>query len=210
MNLRLLLAVGWMGLALSGCVSTGMARTVNKGQLQVWATPSVHRYDGGLQPQAEVGVRYGVGERVDVGGRLLALAPQIDAVGLAVDTRVGLLRAPSLDGGVDLTLAPTLAVLPKGQSDDKQVLLELPLLVGLNPGAGVQVVLGPRVGTTFVVDPSSVGRLIPGVGGSLGVAVPIGSWVRLVPEVTVRSSLSESPPTFQGSLGILVGGYREE
>ena len=217
MNLRLLLVVGWMGLALSGCVSTGMARTVNKGQLQVVAAPSVHRYDDGVLTQGEVGVRYGVGERVDVGARLVAIGvqlepvgPQIESVGVAVDTRVGLVRAPSLDRGVDLTLAPLLSVMARSHSDDKQVSVELPLLVGLNPGAGVQVVLGPRVGTTVVVDPSGVGRFEPGVGCSLGISLPVLPWVRLVPEMTVRRTLSDTTPIFQGSLGVLVGGYREE
>ncbi len=197
--------LGVLGL-LSGCTSTGMARTLNKGQVQVSLTPGVVTALPAASytlPQAEVGVRYGVTDRLDVGARLFY-------PGVAVDTRVALLRSPTLDSGIDLTLAPTLSAMLRGSSDDKQMSLELPLLVGLNPGAGVQFVLGPRVGLSAVVDPNGVGVSRGLVGGSLGVALPVGRWLRIVPEVTVRSTLREVAPLLQANVGFLIGGYVEE
>jgi hypothetical protein len=210
MNMRLLLVSGVGGWLMSGCVSTGMARTLNKGQFQFSAAPGIHSSvrlgdlaNSEVRPHAELGVRYGVTDRLDVGGRLFLS-------GAAVDTRIGLVRAPSLDRGVDLTLAPILSLTNRGTGDDKQLIAELPLLLGINPGAGIQVVIGPRVGTTFVVDPGTIGEPKAMVGTSLGVALPLGKWLRVVPEVTVHTFLSNPGPIVLGNVGFLVGGYAED
>lgn len=208
MNLPLRV-VAVLGLWLSGCVSSGMARTVNKGQLQVSVVPGVHAIPSNsgarndFAPHAELGVRYGVTNRLDVGARLFA-------PGAAVDVRLGLVRAPTLNRGIDLTLAPSLAVAVRGRSDDMYGLAELPLLLGLNTGGRLQVIIGPRAGLQFGVDPSGFGasqQVL--VGSSLGLALPVGERVYIVPEVILRTPVSGFQPLVQGNLGLLLGGYRD-
>ncbi|OJT26520.1 hypothetical protein BO221_00275 [Archangium sp. Cb G35] len=195
--------------ALPGCVSTGMARTVDPGKLQV-------SLSGGLQgnvsyiPQGELAVRYGVTERVDVGARLFLPGAEVDA-------RFALLRAPSLKSGVDVTLAPSLAyVLPMSSTTPGLVFPSLPLLVGFNLG-GSQLVLGPRVGYVIKTGQSLTSQSFDGniiVGSSLGLAIPIGQVFRIVPEVSLLHragrSLGSGETALHGGIGLVFGGYAAE
>lgn len=206
----LLIAACVMGLGLlSGCVSTGMARTVDPGKLQVSLSPGVQGNNAFI-PQLELAARYGVTEQFDVGARLFLPGAEVDA-------RFALLRAPSLKKGVDLTLAPSLAyVFPSGTSTPGFLYPSLPLLVGFNLG-GSQLVLGPRVG--YVINTghpvTSQGFFDNFVAGSsLGLAIPAGPVLHVVPEVSVQhrvgSSVGSTTTALHGGIGLVFGGYARE
>ncbi len=205
--------LGILGLLSSGCISTGMARTLDRGQFQVSVTPGVQAVKGienpGVTlPQGEIGIRYGLTDRLDAGVRLFGL-------GVEADARFGLLRAPSLRRGVELTLAPSVsyAVHRYTSFDDGSGMVQLPLLIGVNM-EGYHLVLGPRAAYAYGrLSPSSGdgGALL--VGTSLGLAVPIGRWFHLMPEVSLlqqpTKSLGEHVLLHAG-VGLIFGGYKEE
>ena len=208
-----------MGLGSSGCVSTGMARTVDKGALQVSLAAGVQNVGSHnpreeklapfiSMPQVDLGVRYGLTDRIDVGARLFL-------PGVAVDGRFALVRAPSLQSGVDLTVAPGLLYSHAGSGtylDEPAMHAELPLLLGVNMG-GSQLVLGARAGVLFNLkeSPPSRGRSSLTVGTSLGVAVPFTSWLRLLPELSLRVQATEGPYLpfiLHAGVGVVFGGYK--
>jgi len=206
--LLLLACLGGLGV-LSGCVSTGMARTVDPGKLQVSLSPGVLG-NTAVIPQLELAVRYGVTEQVDVGARLFLPGAEVDA-------RFALLRAPSLKQGIDLTLAPSLAyVFSSGTSTPGYLVPSLPLLVGFNLGGG-QLVLGPRLGYVINTDhpvpsPSFATAFV--AGSSLGLAIPAGPVLHVVPEVSVLhrlgSPFGSTTTTLHGGIGLVFGGYARD
>lgn len=188
----------------TGCASTGMARTLDEGELQMSLTPGKHySLEGsGSKPQMEVGLRYGATDRVDVGVRLFPF-------GLTMDTRIALAKSPTLDSGVDVTLAPSATMGLYGSGGyfsfpSVRTALEMPVLVGLNLGRGTQFVVGPRVA---YVPPKSdeEGRVL--MGTSVGLALPLMTNVRVVPEVTVRKLLDGRQTLLNANIGVLFGGY---
>ncbi|WP_434390341.1 hypothetical protein [Melittangium boletus] len=208
MTARFWLLAVVLGVLASGCVTTGMARPVDPGTVQVSvaggiqnvgspSSSSLHFYSF---PQAEVGVRVGVKEGVDLGAKFFL-------AGAAVDGRFSLLRAPSLQKGVDLTLAPGLLYWTVGTADTS-LTAELPLLLGLNFG-GSQLVLGARAGAFVDLNDTSRPRNKPDLmlGASVGYAIPLTPWLRLMPELNLRTRSSESDVMLLGSLGVIVGGY---
>ena len=219
MNRRLLLLGTCVALVSSGCVSTGMARTLDKGALQVSLGGGV-QYAGSYSlgealpphsiamPQVDLGVRYGVTDRFDVGARLFL-------PGAAVEGRYALVRAPSLQSGIDLTLAPSLLYSDGGRgthADEPFLHLDVPLLMGVNM-RGSQLVLGAKAGV--IVNPenptSFYGRPALTLGTSLGVAVPVTPWLRLLPELSLRMQPQlqhGSPFAFNAAMGLVFGGYK--
>ena len=214
-RLSLLLAVWLGGWVLSGCASTGMARTLDPGHFQFSVSPSAQMSVGSSSvgsgvpaPQLELGARYGITERLDVGARVYF-------PGAEADVRFALLRAPSLQSGVDVTLAPSVNYLVL--STDTPWLVSLPLLVGLNSN-GRQLTLGPRVSYM----PPSVGSLFPEeeetgnrffVGASVGYAVPLNASVRFITELAVlapTASINREGVLCRAGIGFTFGGYAEE
>jgi hypothetical protein len=208
----LLLGVWLGGLVLSGCASTGMARTLDEGHFQLSVSHSAQLVVGGYDfartgpspfPSLELGARYGVTERVDAGARLYW-------PGAEADVRFGLLRAPSLRRGVDLTLAPSVNyhVLER---DRAFWAASLPLLVGLNLD-GSQLTFGPRVtyggGTRTQM---GEGSLLFGV--SLGYAFPLTPFVRLSTELSMLAEpkyLWSEGAWCRLGIGFIIGGYAQE
>lgn len=206
----------WVGLGASGCVSTGMARPVDKGSLQVSISGGAVNV-GSLDtreelppyfvsiPQGDLNIRYGLTDRMDVGARLFP-------VGGAVDGRFALLRAPSLQRGIDLTLAPLILYSRHGKGgwgSEPFMQLELPLLLGVNV-RGSQFVFGAKVGTYFGPEKLQSDSFSPTLGTSLGVAIPIVSWLRIMPEINVRVRPTGTPTlpfVFNGGVGLIFGGY---
>jgi hypothetical protein len=204
-----LLLVVWLGgLVLSGCVSTGMARTLDPGRFQVSLSPSAYAAVGrsGLgsnvpAPQLEVGARYGVTERIDVGAKVFF--PGVEA-----DARFGLLRAPSLRSGVDLTLAPSVNYMGFMNSGYPWF-VTLPLLIGVNHN-GNQLVLGPRVAYLIQGRESRNAFL---VGSSVGYSVPINPSLRFITEVSALAApaaVAEDGLLCRVGIGLMFGGYAEE
>ncbi|AKI99490.1 Hypothetical protein AA314_01117 [Archangium gephyra] len=195
---------------LSGCASTGMARTLDPGQFQFSVSPSAQISVGssGLgnnvpAPQLELGARYGVTERIDVGAKVYF--PGVEA-----DVRFGLLRAPSLQSGVDLTLAPSVDYLPF-LSTNTPWIVSLPLLVGLNFN-GSQLTLGPRVSYLLPSENRESGNTFL-VGTSVGYAVPLNPSIRFITELSVLAapaSLGSDGVLCRAGIGFTFGGYAEE
>lgn len=196
-----------------GCVaisSVQTADTLGRGRLQVGVEPGVAgvvRAPPGLSaaPVADVAVRYGVADRVDVGGRFgqsgLELALKAMLTPRAWPLIVSL--APSASG--QLRVSSTLEV-------TGQILnLALPLLLGLRLGPH-QLVLGPRLHllASLPADPNEAATRRFAAGGSLGVALRVSRAVTVLPELAVLAPLSPqpllaTPDTFsQLSGGVLV------
>lgn len=215
-RISLLLMVWLGGLVLSGCASTGMARILDPGHSQFSVSPSAQVSLGGGSglgsnvpaPQLELGARYGITERLDVGARVYF-------PGAEADVRIGLLRAPSLQSGVDLTLAPSVNYV--FLDADTPWLVSLPLLIGLNSN-GRQLTFGPRVSyvppageSAFPGSEDSGNRFM--VGTSLGYAVPLNPSTRFITELAVLAPLtprSGEGVLLRAGIGFTFGGYAEE
>lgn len=209
---------------LSGCVaisSVQTADTLGPGRLQVGLEPGVAgvAQQGPpslvLAPAADVAVRYGVFERLDVGGRFgqsgLELQAKVMVTPAAWPVAVSL--APQLAG--QLRFASTLAV-------TGQILnVGLPLLIGVRLGPH-QLVLGPRLHlfSTLPADAQEGGSRLLAAGGSLGVALRVSRAVAVMPEVALLVPIAaqgtmpaidtftqlSGGPLVQARLGLLLGG----
>ncbi|HEY0097057.1 MAG TPA: hypothetical protein VGB96_22205, partial [Archangium sp.] len=145
--------------------------------------------------------RYGVAERVDVGARVYF-------PGAEADVRFGLLRAPSLQSGVDLTLAPSVNYL--FLNADTPWMVSLPLLVGVNMN-GSQLTLGPRVSYIPPGREGSGNSFL--LGTSLGYAVPLTPSIRFNTEFSViapPAALGVDGVLCRAGIGFIFGGYAEE
>ncbi|WNG53949.1 hypothetical protein F0U59_03430 [Archangium gephyra] len=210
-RLSLLLAMGLGGWVLSGCASTGMARTLDPGHFQFSISPSAQAVLNGRGsigsdvpvPQLELGARYGVTERLDVGARVYF-------PGAEADVRFGLLRAPSLRSGVDVTLAPSVNYVAF-LSTNTQWTVSLPLLVGLNFN-GSQLTLGPRVSYILPSASGDSGNTFL-VGTSVGYSVPLNPSTRFTTELAVLvppASFRSDGVICRAGIGFTFGGYAEE
>lgn len=212
----LLLAVGLGGLVLSGCASTGMARTVDPGKVQLSLSPAAQGVLGGgkgtvgsnsIAPQVEVGARVGVTERLDVGARLFF-------PGAEADVRYGLMRAPSLRDGVDVTLAPSVNYMGLLDTETPWI-FSLPVLIGFNHD-GRQLTLGPRI--SFALrqssEPSDGAPESPFlVGTSVSYSVPLKPTLRLITELSVLgrpTDFTKEGVLYRLGVGFLFGGYGED
>lgn len=205
-------------LLLAGCPSlltASRARTVRPGTTEGWLALGAYRTvlvgdttEGAERrrewmPLLDAGVRVGLTEHIDLGGRL-----GLGGASLAV--RFQLLRSASPDTGIDLLLEPSLGatgVLPSargGVLSGGYAALALP--VGVNLGGGSQLVLAPRIAA--VSDDFLGTYALP--GGSLALALAIAGsperpWL-LIPEcgsATVRGGDgSFGGPILQCALGL--------
>lgn len=208
---------------LCGCpsVSTmGMARTLDQGHGQLMMAAEAVDYplstsvDGTpnryVLPQVELAGRYGLTDRLEIGGKAWLL-------GAGADLKIGVVRSEDMQRGVDVSIDPGISYLGIniGEGDASLVTLTLPVLVGINFGGGHQLVLGPKVvasraGSTGAFSTSA------SAGGSLGIAFKLMPNLRLLPEVAMTIPVYESVPgaTMPGpyvqfGLGMLVGGWQE-
>jgi len=229
-----LLAVIPAVILLAGCPSfttMGTARTAPLGRTQFYvATGGVQLRDWRLKdssgssgtletvglPQFELGVRHGVSESVEVGGKIWFL-------GAELDSKFQLVRSPSEGAGIDVALAPALSLYPftaeSSSGDDVQAIFawaHLPLLFGVNLGGGSQLVIGPRLSDMIVVAEGEMSNVF-WAGGSLGLALKLGPTFRVLPEVSVAYPVAASHGTqattdlrfegviVQGMIGLLFG-----
>jgi hypothetical protein len=210
---------------LAGCPSfstMGTARTLPRGKGQFFVAPGGmvlqdFQQDSAGQdqsfglPSVEFGGRYGVTDDVEVGAKVWLL-------GAEIDTKFALLRSPSADAGLDVSLAPAISLYPFSAGDQNVTYawVHLPLLVGVNLG-GSQLVVGPRVSGMFLTGSGDdVSALW--LGGSLGYAWKLADGFRILPEVSVAypahvsfgtsstTSLEPKGALIQGSVGLLFGG----
>jgi len=208
--------------ALAGCpsISTmGTARTVPSGEYEYYVAPGVvalsdfsvddaGQPEGAKVPSLEMGARYGVSERIEIGGKLFP-------VGAEVNAKFQLLRSKTTERGLDLALSPAISVYPWSKGIFGWTHLSVP--VGFNVGGGNQLVLAPRASGLLVTSKEGTGKVFF-AGATMGLAFKVGSGnLRILPEVAALVPLSRSLPTdveakfalkgpiFQGGIGFLFG-----
>ena len=224
--MKKLLALAPLAVLLTGCPSfttMGTAKTLPKGKSQMYvATGAISladfqqdsatgSYDSFTMPSFEVGGRFGVSERVEVGGKVWPLGAELNA-------KLGLARADE-GGGLSLALAPagSLYAFSSGDAKGTYVWLHLPVLVGLDLPGGSELTIGPRISDMIV---SSGGDTLNVVwlGGSLGFAWKVSDGFRILPELTFAypasasvggtsvTNLEPKGGVIQANLGFLFGG----
>ncbi len=174
-----------------GCMSIGSvqtAQTLGRGNSEFSIEPGIQFFgDISAQkvplPPIALAYRYGVTDRVDLGGRFGTTFAE-------VQTKV-LLTNPD-DPSLAIAFAPAVSVgvQPADGWDDIEPTLSvpLPLLVGLKFGPH-ELTVGPR-SQVFVY--ASRGDYAFNLGGTLGLAVQASTKLRLLPELAVSTTVSES------------------
>lgn len=199
---------------LAGCPSLltmGPARTVPPGKAQEFVSAGAYRATlvSGTPPEpvdrsvewipfAEAGVRFGLGESVD-------LSIRAGTGGGSIGPRIQVLRSASQDSGVDVLVDPSIGWTGFFPGDREGVVtgmtVSLALPVGWNIGGGSQLVLSPRVA---LVNDRAVGPDAM-AGASLGLVLALGtgpgSWL-LSPECALASSRRTGDPVLQCGLGL--------
>lgn len=191
-----------VGALLSGCASVstmGLARTLNQGAVQGWVAPegggvvaltgasTVAGSTGVGYPLLEGGIRVGVTDHFELGARL-------GLSGIGLEGKIGFLRSPTMDTGINLSLNPgvTYVGFGAGPAFLGTLTFHLPVLIGIDFG-GHELVLGPRFIDQLVFAgvsgtgsaTSSAGINVIYAGGSVGVALKVGSSLRILPEVSI-------------------------
>lgn len=224
--------VGVTVLLLSGCASVstmGLARTLNKGAVQGWVAPggggvvSLAASPGGTPvpgigyPMVEGGVRVGVSDHFELGGKL-------GFSGIGIEGKIGFVRSPTMDTGVNLSLNPgvTFVGIGSGNIFAGTLTFHLPLLIGID-FAGHELVIGPRLIDQLVMGSSGGSGVALNIlygGGSVGVALRVAPGFRILPEVsigvpffvtgsstggTTASALGAGGLIFQAGIGFLFG-----
>lgn len=199
MTSRLLwLSMVVMGTLLSGCASVstmGLARTLNQGAVQGWVAPEgggvvaltgVSTASGATgvgYPLLEGGIRVGVTDHFELGARL-------GLSGIGLEGKIGFLRSPTMDTGINLSLNPgvTYVGFGAGTAFIGTLTFHLPVLIGIDFG-GHELVLGPRFIDQLVfagiTGSGSAGLNVIYAGGSVGFAIKAGSSLRILPEVSI-------------------------
>lgn len=219
------LALSVATLFLSGCATIGTVQTAE--------TNGAGRFQGAIEP-AYVGVvsaegsgglayfnlsgRYGVSERVDIGGRLGTSGIELTAKFMLTD--------PSDLSGPIVSIAPSAGgfFLTGGNASAGIFNVQVPVLIGFPVGEH-QFILGPKFHSIFAGAGSRGDRggvFIGSLGSSFGFSAKVGSQVRLLPEVAFVVPFIVSGATSDGgsetitrfadgaivqvSFGILFGG----
>jgi hypothetical protein len=222
-SLRWLLAC-FAALSLTGCPSAAnlsSARTLDRGRVQAFGALSAYGLrgsDGSLValPQIDVGARYGLTDRVELGARAWF-------IGASVDSKLALVRPESAESGLNVSVAPGVgyqgswglygSLVDSNAGATSVVSLSLPLLFGIRFRGSHELTFGLR-GIDQLLLSSRSGRIEAGhlvwLGGSVGAGFRVAPSVRLVPEVGavypfVPGTRSLELLFFQAGLGVLVG-----
>lgn len=188
-------------LLLGGCPSfttMGSARTIGDGRSQTWvATGGARLHEAGGSttgareatdvPYFELGARYGVTDRVELGGKILSL-------GLELNAKVALRRTESTDGlNVSVGTAASVYSFSAMGVTARSAWLHLPVLLGFALG-GSELVIAPRLSAVTIFGGG------PGLfaGGSLGFAWKVTDGFRFLPELSVSWPII-SPAKVTGS-----------
>jgi hypothetical protein len=226
------LVICTLGLAiLTGCPSAStmaLARPLKQGAMEIMVAPETLVLGGVALPQGEFGVRYGVTDSFEMGFKAWL-------IGAALEAKIGLMRAESMQSGIDVSFYPGVSFLTLGAGigsgtsvGGSTLTLNLPVLIGINMN-GHQLVLGPRImdlissGTVNLGDGTTSTGIVNNVlvGTSVGFAFKLSDSFRILPEIsmlypafsTSASGTSVNPfgNTFliQAGLGLLFGGKYE-
>jgi hypothetical protein len=156
-----------------------------------------------ILPDLEIGIRYGLSEKADIGGRLFPF-------GAELNSRVALLLGDNLDIGI----IPGASAAFVTQSSDEAKFLALsfsmPVLFGIALGDSGTLVVGPKLGAQIATQTSSdledtEGALTLQPGGVIGVKLVLGENLALFPELNVIYPYSTNnakfeKPMWQGGL----------
>jgi hypothetical protein len=191
---------------LSGCYSfstVGRARIVEPEHAEIFAAPAVLITTTGngalVKPVGDVGVRYGLSERVELDAR-------VTTAGLSAGPRFQLHRSSLFDA----LIAPALAY-----TYPDKLALELPLVLGWNVRRSDQIIVAPRVVYQAELGVPEVGHPVSFVlaGASFGYAWQVSPRVTLIPELAFLTQVYAEPGFssfvagglgMQGSVGVLL------
>jgi len=164
--------------AAAGCTAMSTvktATTVPRGETQIIAAVEAN---GGapielpvrpLLPELVVGARRGLGDRVEVGGKLtsLPLGGRVTTVGLEGEVKVQLRRRP--DSRIEIALGPAAGFrwVYSSAASMQVTYATLPLLVGCNLGRH-QLVVAPEVGLQLWTSAGASAIWAPVAGLTLG------------------------------------------
>lgn len=213
---------------LCGCPSflvQGRARPIEPGRYQFFANvhgAGVVETTGfpAVMPGLEIGLRRGLTERLEVGGRL-------SLGGLGFDAKIALKKAPTPDEGIDWAIDPGLAYGTNGigsvgiSPGIHNIDLHLPLLIGFNFSRGRGLVIGPRVvqRITVMASPGAPTSYTVIGGASAGFDWPLTTNFHLFPELSLYMPLATAGRGypfqaathnglgFQFAIGMLWGGH---
>lgn len=182
--------------ALAGCPSPAMnlarARSVGPGNIELAPFLAVTggeatnartgSHENGFGINGGLGARFGATEWLDVG--LVGSAEEFAY--LRVDTKLTVLDLPevalALDPGVAAHLALAVDGLPA-------VELRAPVLLDVELGKDVALVFGPSYTAMLYVEPNRQAVWEHWLGVSVGLDIPFGKHVRVMPEVSVPIAL---------------------
>ncbi len=200
----------------SSCASSGLiggAHTIGEGNTELFIAPEGSF--GGSDVIAStgahltVGVRHGVTERFDLGGRVWAFPTGfVSLVGGSLDLRVGLLQARNPGRGVDIALMPSVGYqLTLGAGTDVHVAFaHVPVAFGFNLRGGHQIILAPGLTYQLAISESSAPVHFPFGTGTIGFLWRVFDDFWLMPEVGGMwspTATDDGPGTaiFRGGLG---------
>ena len=220
------LVLGLLCLPLSGCLTAGVvqtAETAGKDNFQFAFEPGITGIagggSGGFLPSFNVAARYGVSDRVDIGGRIGTTLIEAQAKFMVTEPHPDELQ---------VSIAPHLGGLAIGAGDTAGGILwvKLPVLLDIPVGSS-DLVLGPgiRYVTVFGVDDTgsggNAGLLL--IGSSVGFAGRVGDRARIIPELGIDYVLAGGVSgdgaglqslgdgiTFSFQVGIVLGGRDRE
>jgi hypothetical protein len=202
-------------LCLGGCTAMSTvktAATVPRGQTQV--VTAVEGNGGApvelpvkpLLPELVVGVRRGLTERVELGGKLttLPLGRRLTTAGLEAEVKVQLRRRPDSHLEIALGLAGGFRWISSSGAAMQVSYLSLPLLLGWNVGRH-QIVLTPEAGLQLWTSAGSSEVWAPLTGLTLGFVWRLGERFTLVPEAgayRTKMAIEHSRGTVMVHLGV--------
>jgi hypothetical protein len=185
----------------------GRAHTVEPGHFELLAAAgaggvAVVDAAQNVEPRFEVGARYGLSDRTDLGLR-------VSDSGALLTARFQVLRAPTGTLGIEILAAPGLAY-----TYPEKLSFELPVLVGLPLRGGNELVFAPRVVEMLDFGDGDLGHpaQFVFVGGSLAFVWQLWTHVALVPELGLLVNVYSEPgfstftaagPALQLAVGVL-------
>lgn len=199
-GLAMMLGIGSTGCMAIGAVQT--AQTLGKGNYEVSIEPGVYgaAVGGSNTPffNANVAFRFGITDRVDLGGRV--------GTTLAEFQTKFLLSDPDNENFA-LSLAPSVGGFAIGTGVGSVGLLSIPVpvLIGFKFGDH-ELTLGPRIQNVIFFASAdaggsanaSAGAYVLMAGGSVGFAAQLGDRFRLLPEIAIATPLVGSASASAG------------
>jgi hypothetical protein len=162
-----------------------------------------------IYPVPELGLRYGLGERADIGGKV-----NLSKFGGEINSRIALIRSESFDLGI--IPGAGLALASATEKDDTFFagIFSLPLIAGINFNEDVTLLLGGKLIAQFAMTSSENqggGAIILYPGGSIGMSIKLGDAFSILPELNVLVPIDfdhteySQKSVFQGGLGFQFG-----